>query len=492
MARTTPDLGPHRRAFAHLLANTLLVSVTNMTMWFAVTFWVYLETRSVFATGIISGIYLALVAVSGIWFGSLVDHHGKRAVMIASSAASLGLYAVAGAVHLSTDEEVFRDPSSVRLWIFVLVLMTGVIAGNVRTIAMTTAVTLLVPADRRDRANGLVGTTAGISFLTTSVISGLLIGLAGMLAAVLLGIVVMALSIAHLAAVRIPGDGATSLAGEPHTVDLRGTLAVVGSVPGLPALIVFSALNNLLGGVMMALVDAYGLSLVSVQTWGLLWGFLSTAFILGGLVVARRGVGGNPVRAVLMGNVAMWVLFAVFSLRSSIVLLAVAFFLCMSLMPLVEAAEQTVLQKVVPYERQGRVFGFAQSVEQAASPMTAFLISPLAQFVAIPFMTTGRGADWFGGWFGTGPDRGMALVFVLTGLLGLLLTLVALRTPWYGLLSERYRDAPAGPVDGAAVDGDPVGGGPVDGGPVDGGPVRGGPVPEGMAAAAEAAVRSPT
>ena len=45
---------------------------------------------------------------------------------------------------------------------------------------------------------------------------------------------------------------------------------------------------------------------------------------------------------------------------------------------------------MVPYERQGRVFGLAQSVEQSASPLTAFLIGPVAQFVAIRFMTTGR------------------------------------------------------------------------------------------------------
>ena len=45
-----------RRAFHHLLINTLVASVVNFTVWFAVTFWVYLETRSVFATGVISGI----------------------------------------------------------------------------------------------------------------------------------------------------------------------------------------------------------------------------------------------------------------------------------------------------------------------------------------------------------------------------------------------------------------------------------------------------
>lgn len=31
------------RTFVHLLVNTLLVSVINFTMWFAVTFWVVLE-----------------------------------------------------------------------------------------------------------------------------------------------------------------------------------------------------------------------------------------------------------------------------------------------------------------------------------------------------------------------------------------------------------------------------------------------------------------
>jgi DHA3 family multidrug efflux protein-like MFS transporter len=89
------------------------------------------------------------------------------------------------------------------------------------------------------------------------------------------------------------------------------------------------------------------------------------------------------------------------------------------------------MQKVVPYERQGRVFGFSQSVEQAASPLTAFLIGPIAELIFIPFMTTGKGVALIGSWFGTGPDRGIALVFTLTGLIGLLLTLFAMNTKYY-------------------------------------------------------------
>ena len=137
-------------------------------------------------------------------------------------------------------------------------------------------------------------------------------------------------------------------------------------------------------------------------------------------------------------NVVLWSLTCVFPLRSSVILLSVCMAIYMVLIPYAEAAEQTILQRVVPYQRQGRVFGFAQSVEQAASPLTAFLIGPITQLIFIPFMTTGKGAEAIGGWFGTGPDRGIALVFILTGILGLIVATLALLSRPYRQLSEQY------------------------------------------------------
>jgi DHA3 family multidrug efflux protein-like MFS transporter len=434
----------HRATFRHALANTLVASVVNSTVWFAVTFWVYLETRSVFATGVISGIFLALTALSGVWFGSLVDHHRKRNAMLGSSVASLALYAASLAVYLSTGPETFRDPTSPVLWGFVLLLMSGAIVGNVRGIAMSTVVTLLVPAPERDRANGMVGTVTGLAFLVTSVISGLLIGMSGMLSVLLVALALTAAVIVHLAMLSIPEVRAVRPADGSRRADLRGTIALVAAVPGLFALIAFSTINNFLGGILMALADPYGLSLVSVEVWGLLFGVLSTGFIIGGLVISKRGLGSNPLRTLLLANVVLWGVCSVFALRSSIVLLAVGFFIYLCVVPFAEASEQTVLQKVVPFERQGRVFGFAQSVEQAASPLTAFLISPIAQFVFVPFMTTGAGVDLLGPWFGTGPERGLALLFTIAGVLGLALTLVAFGSRHYRRLSRHYRDVPAG------------------------------------------------
>src|SRR5690606_28554640 len=165
---------------------------------------------------------------------------------------------------------------------------------------------------------------------------------------------------------------------------------------------------------------------------------LSTAFIFGGIYIAKRGLGKNPLRALFAANILIGSVSSVFTIQPSIVLLMVGMFMYLFVAPFIEAAEHTIIQKVVEPERQGRVFGFAQSIEQAASPLTAFLIGPLAQIFFIPLMTTGAGADLIGSWFGTGSDRGIALVFTITGIFGLIATITALKSRPYQQLTQKY------------------------------------------------------
>ena len=434
---------PRIEPFHAILANNLLQNVVNFTVWFALVFWAYLETRSVFVTGMIGGIHLLFTGAFAIWFGSLVDHHRKKPIMLGSSAASLVLYAAALGVYQLTPPQALGETASLPLWGFIVLVMLAVIAGNIRMIALATLVTLLIPPERRDKGNGLVGMVGGIGFLVTSAISGFLVAWDGIRGSLVLAIALSALAIVHLLTVRFDDPvPETASADGRKEIDLRGTIRVVAAVPGLFALILFATFNNLLGGVFMALMDGYGLSLMSVEAWGLLWALASSAFIVSGVVIARFGLGSKPLRLLLLVNLIAWAAASLFTIQPSIALLAAGCVIWMFFGPLAEAAEQTTLQRVVPFERQGRVFGFAQSVEQAASPLTAFLIGPVAQFAAIPFMTTGAGAKLIGGWFGTGADRGIALVFCITGALGVLLTLGAFASRSYRQLSEAYAAAP--------------------------------------------------
>jgi MFS transporter, DHA3 family, multidrug efflux protein len=439
------------KTFRAALANSLVAFVVNNFVWFAVTFWVYLQTKSVIATSVMAGVFTLTVAFSGFLLGSLVDRYPKKRVMLLSSVVSLVLYTISGFIFFTTPYEEFADASSVRLWIFIVLALVGAIGGNLRGIVLSTLVTILIPEDERDKANGLVGTANGVAFLGASIFSGLAVGYLGMFWVLVIAIVASLLVIAHLATLTIPdlpkkirhahdGEPEHEHDHDHEGVDVRGTIRAIQLVPGLFGLIFFHTFNNFLGGIFMSLMDAYGLLLVSVQVWGTLWGVLSLGFIVGGMLVARYGLGKSPLRTLFLGNIVMWSICSVFTLQASIVLLAIGMFIWLCLIPAVEAAEQTILQKVVPPERQGRVFGFAQSVEQAASPITAFLIGPIAQLIFIPFMTTGAGVDSIGRWFGTGTDRGLALLFTVAGLIGLVVTLLAMRSKAYRSLSQIYKN----------------------------------------------------
>ena len=186
----------------------------------------------------------------------------------------------------------------------------------------------------------------------------------------------------------------------------------------------------------MALVDAYGLNLVSVEVWGIILGILSVGFIMAGAYIAKAGLGASPLRTLFKANIVTWTVCIFFTIQPSVFFLVIGMFLWICLFPFMQASEQTIFQKVVPQERLGRAFGFARSVEQAASPITAFLIGPIAQMIFIPFMTTGAGVDLIGSCFGVGVGRGIALVFILAGIIGLTVTLIAMRSRPYRLLAN--------------------------------------------------------
>lgn len=417
----------HMTLFHRLLLNNLIALTTTNFVWFALTFWAIVETRSVLVAAFIAGVFAVTNMLGAIFFGAFVDHHKKKTAMAVSSIASLGAFSLGSLLYALAPAGSFDAATDPLLWVLVAILMIGTVAGNMRMIAISTSVTILF-SEGRDKANGLVGATQGVTFAVTSVLSGVVIGFFSMGIALLIAIGATLVALIDVLTINYPETVVThDEDGVKKKVDLRGTIALIWSIPGLTALIAFTVFNNFLGGVFMALMDIYGLSIVSVAAWGTLWGVLSFAMIFGSGIVARYGTGPSPLKTILIVNLISWGTCIIFPLQPSIFFLAFGMFVWLFTYPFTEAAEQTVLQEIVPLERQGRVIGFGQSLEAATTPITTFFIGPITQFVFIPFMTTGAGVALIGDWFGTGEARGIALVFIAAGVIGLLVTTIA----WY-------------------------------------------------------------
>lgn len=442
------EQGKNYRTFLQVLINTAVANIVTSFLWFALTFWVYLETRSVLATGLIGGAYMLLVAFFGLFFGVLVDRYRKRAVMLGSTWCTVGFFGLAGLMFLLLEESELLRLSGPWFWIFVLVILVGAVIEQLRNIALSTTVSLLVPADRRANANGLAGTVQGIGFLITSVFSGLAIATVGMGGTVVIALLACGAVLVHLLTISVPEPEVVREENREGFAELRAGVAAVRATAGLFALILFTTFNNLTGGVFMALMDPYGLTLFPVEIWGVVLGVTATGIIVGGGFVTKFGLGRNPLRTMLMLVACTGVVGAVFTVREVWWLYALGMWIFMMLMPAIEAAEQTVIQQVVPYETQGRVFGFAMTFEAAAAPVTAFIVAPLAEFWIIPYMQSAQGSRHWEWLVGTGDARGIALVFIVTGIGSMLLGLTALCTRSYRRLSSTYARAQAQSTDG--------------------------------------------
>ncbi|MEI8409660.1 MULTISPECIES: MFS transporter [unclassified Kribbella] len=421
--------------FKRLLVNTLVANVTTTFLSFALAFWVYLVTESVLVASIVSGSSMLAGALFGAVFGAIVDANRKKTAMVISSSVTGVAFAAAGVVYLMVPVADWTKPW---FWVFAALVLIGSLAGSLRSIALATTVTLLVPADRRDKANGMVGTVNGLAHLVTSILSGLSVGFLGMGGTVAIAVVLTVVVLGHLLlAIRID-EPRPHRTGRRHHLDLRGSWQTMRAVPGLVPLVLFSTFNNLIMGVFMTLMDPYGLILFSVESWGIVLGITSIGFIAGGAFVARYGLGRSPLRILLLANVAIAVIGITTAVREWQSLLVLGMLGFMLVVPIAEAAEQTILQRVVPFETQGRIFGFAHSIESASTPVAAFAIGPIAQFVLVPYMSSGSGQTTFGWLLGTGQARGLALTFVIASAIMLIVVLAAFLTTTYRRLTHEY------------------------------------------------------
>ena len=103
----------------------------------------YLETRSVVATGVIGGSFGLASAGLGPWFGTYVDHHRKHAAMSVATTVSTACFAVAALVYVLVDTGSLLQLDRPWFWLLAMSTLAGSVAGMARSVALSTCVTML-------------------------------------------------------------------------------------------------------------------------------------------------------------------------------------------------------------------------------------------------------------------------------------------------------------------------------------------------------------
>lgn len=173
------------------------------------------------------------------------------------------------------------------------------------------------------------------------------------------------------------------------------------------------------------------------QVLGLVTGLMGLGGILGGLALSAWG---------LRGSAAKWIYFsAALSFLGGDILMALgrgAPLWCLAALgaslplPFVGAGQNVILYKHIPQNMQGRVFALRNLLQYCTIPLGTLMGGALADYVLEPMMQRGgQLAQLLQKLVGPGAGGGMATLFLCTGTLGCLTSLL-----WYCNPSIRKLD----------------------------------------------------
>jgi hypothetical protein len=118
----------------------------------------------------------------------------------------------------------------------------------------------------------------------------------------------------------------------------------------------------------------------------------------------------------------------------------------MFFLPLVQGSSQAIWQAKVQPDIQGKVFATRRLIAQISTPFAVILGGRLADAVFEPAMASGGAfAQFFQPLVGSGPGSGMAVLFVFSGILGVIVALIGYLVPVIRQVETRLPDydAPA-------------------------------------------------
>ncbi|MBB5873909.1 amino acid adenylation domain-containing protein [Allocatelliglobosispora scoriae] len=428
-----PAVAPSMGRFLAVAIGQLISMTGSALTEFALPIWIYLQTGSLvqfavfFAVGVVPGLLAAPIA------GAVADRFDRRRVMLAADAA-------AGTVQLTLGVLFWTGAIQVGHVYVLLAVLSAVLPFQ--RVAYQAAVPQLVPKRYLGHANGISQALNGAGLLMVPLFAaGLLagIGLGGIL---LIDVVSYAAAITLLAFVTFPKTlGSTRR--ETFRQEIVGGFRYSVGHRGMRAMVVFFVVFNLffspLSNLIAPLVLGFGTlaQVAQVSTAG------AVGVVGGGLLMT---IWGGPQRRRMTGMLVMTGLLgiacAVPGLYPSVAVVAAGTFAMTFCLTVVNGIYTTIVQVKVEQRYHARVFALNMMVAWSTLPIGIAVVGPFAVAWFDALMAPGGAlAGSVGAVIGTGPGRGIALLYVAFALVIGLLAVVSLRVPVLARFDENVPDA---------------------------------------------------
>lgn len=287
--------------------------------------------------------------------------------------------------------------------------------------AYKASVSDFLPRELYARASGLMQISGSAQFLLSPLIAGFLMSLVDIRFILIIDVLTFAAAAAAVLLIRRGASGkATETAGkkEAHFFkELAEGFHGVTENRGVLILVLITSLVLFYVGLLQALFGPMILSFASAKTAGTVQsicalGMLGSAVFIGGFGGGRRHVPTLSVSLACSG-----IFFALIGLKAEIAFIVVPGFLFFFTLPFINSSIEVLIRGNISNEKQGRAWALISVFTYFGAIIAYALAGFLADKVFNPLLLPGGALeDSLGALFGSGPGRGIAVMFFISGI----------------------------------------------------------------------------
>ncbi|WP_223635570.1 MFS transporter [Corallococcus sp. EGB] len=380
---------------------------------------IFLDTRSTTQFALLSFFAFAPMVVLSPIAGTLIDRWDRRRAMLLADLGNGFTTLLIFGMVLASNKGLFE----LKAWHFYLPVSLGACFGAFRWPAFFATVTLIVPKQHLGRANAMAEVASGASQILSPIIAGALIDSVGLVGVLSVDVCSFLVAVTTLLMVRFPRppvseegqQGKGSLLAE-----MKQGWTFISSRKGLLALMAFTAVSVLCMDLVVLLITPLVLAFTDISTLGIIASIAGVGALLGAVGMGIWGGAKNQLHSILGFHALSGVVLFLAAPRPSVPLVATAAALYLFTMPPVMAGIQSIWQRKIPADLQGRAAAVKRMILLCVSPLASLLAGPLADDLFEPAMRQGGAlASSMGRLLGVGPGRGIAVIFIVLGLVTL-------------------------------------------------------------------------
>jgi len=431
------------RTFVIIWFGQLISTIGSGLTGFALGVWIYQETGSTMLFTLNMLAFALPTLIMSPFSGALVDRYDRRWMMILSDTGA-GLSTFFIAILMYTHH--------LEIWHIFIATAFNAAFTSFQWPAYSAVTSLLVPKEQLGRASGMVQIGQAVSQLIAPALAGALLVLIGLKGVVLIDFVTFLFAVTTLLFVRVPKPAETATGKAA-----KGTIwqeAAFGwkyivARSGLLGLLIIFALFNLLSGIIDPLIVPLVLDMTTPDILGYLASFIGVGMLIGTLIMSAWGGPKRKINGVLgflMISGAADILLGVTPL---LWMMAISAFIMMLVMPIINGSSQTIWQRKVPADIQGRVFSVRRMIAWSMTPVAYIIAGVLNDKVFKPLLVEGGtlSETAIGKVLGVGPSRGTGLLFIIIGLLSVLVAASGYLNPHVRNVEDELPDAELKSVD---------------------------------------------